>query len=118
MVFGKCVLKLVDQYSFLVLTVIFQCKSLPFFVIFLSIQFSFFLGLNPCFCVLFQTTGELICPAYHELCSVNPILTSGQCPNSCNSNGDCVDGKCHCFIGFDGHDCSKRNYPFSLFVHL
>ncbi|PWA76931.1 EGF-like, conserved site-containing protein [Artemisia annua] len=55
--------------------------------------------------------GELICPAFHELCSADPILTSGQCPSSCNSNGDCVDGKCHCFIGFNGHDCSKRSCP-------
>ncbi|KAL9996310.1 putative leishmanolysin [Helianthus debilis subsp. tardiflorus] len=55
--------------------------------------------------------GELICPAYHELCSADPISKSGQCPNSCNSNGDCVDGKCHCFIGFDGQDCSKRSCP-------
>ncbi|XP_076888292.1 uncharacterized protein LOC143538675 [Bidens hawaiensis] len=55
--------------------------------------------------------GELICPAYHELCIVSPILKTGQCPNSCSSNGDCVDGKCHCFIGFDGHDCSKRSCP-------
>ncbi|KAM0066802.1 putative leishmanolysin [Helianthus debilis subsp. tardiflorus] len=55
--------------------------------------------------------GELICPAYHELCSVDPIVASGQCPNSCNSKGDCVSGTCHCFIGFDGHDCSKRSCP-------
>ncbi|KAI3767234.1 hypothetical protein L2E82_17323 [Cichorium intybus] len=55
--------------------------------------------------------GELICPAYHELCSVNPLLVSKKCPNSCNSNGDCVDGKCLCFLGFNGHDCSKRICP-------
>ncbi|GKA76124.1 EGF-like, conserved site-containing protein [Tanacetum coccineum] len=58
-----------------------------------------------------QWKGELICPEFHELCSADPILTSGQCPNSCNSNGDCVDGKCHCFIGFNGHDCNKRSCP-------
>ncbi|KAL7607136.1 uncharacterized protein LOC111920667 [Lactuca sativa] len=57
--------------------------------------------------------GELICPAHHELCSVkkNPLLVSTQCPNSCNSNGDCVNGKCICFLGFHGHDCSKRSCP-------
>ncbi|KAI3516059.1 hypothetical protein L1887_14968 [Cichorium endivia] len=55
--------------------------------------------------------GELICPAYHELCSVNPLLVSKKFPNSCNSNGDCVDGKCLCFVGFDGHDCSKGICP-------
>ncbi|KAG8492067.1 hypothetical protein CXB51_015720 [Gossypium anomalum] len=51
--------------------------------------------------------GELICPAYHELCSTGTVSMSGQCPNSCNFNGDCVNGKCHCFLGFHGHDCSK-----------
>ncbi|XP_024039919.1 uncharacterized protein LOC18041730 isoform X1 [Citrus clementina] len=56
--------------------------------------------------------GELICPAYHELCSTGgPIAVFGQCPNSCTFNGDCVDGKCHCFLGFHGHDCSKRSCP-------
>ncbi|KAI3759066.1 hypothetical protein L6452_06639 [Arctium lappa] len=61
--------------------------------------------------------GELICPAYHELCSVNPLLISRPCPNSCNSNGDCVDGKCICFLGFDGHDCSKRSCPSNCNGH-
>ncbi|KAK6939509.1 Peptidase M8, leishmanolysin [Dillenia turbinata] len=52
--------------------------------------------------------GELICPAYHELCGMIPNPVSGECPNSCNFNGDCVDGKCHCFLGFHGQECSKR----------
>ncbi|XP_047157169.1 uncharacterized protein LOC124828014 [Vigna umbellata] len=55
--------------------------------------------------------GELICPAYHELCNTDPIAVSGQCPNSCNFNGDCVDGKCRCFLGFHGNDCSRRSCP-------
>ncbi|KAK2660467.1 hypothetical protein Ddye_007000 [Dipteronia dyeriana] len=55
--------------------------------------------------------GELICPAYHELCSTSTISVFGQCPNSCNFNGDCVDGRCQCFLGFHGHDCSKRSCP-------
>ncbi|KAK8677615.1 hypothetical protein V6N13_143141 [Hibiscus sabdariffa] len=55
--------------------------------------------------------GELICPDYHELCSTVPVQVSGQCPNSCNFNGDCVSGKCHCFPGFHGHDCSRRYCP-------
>ncbi|XP_071710687.1 uncharacterized protein [Rutidosis leptorrhynchoides] len=61
--------------------------------------------------------GELICPSYHELCSVNPHLMSQQCPDSCNSNGDCVNGKCVCFLGFDGHDCSKRSCPSKCSAH-
>ncbi|KAK7352359.1 hypothetical protein VNO80_17779 [Phaseolus coccineus] len=55
--------------------------------------------------------GELICPAYHELCDTDPVAVSGQCPNSCNFNGDCVDGKCQCFLGFRGNDCSRRTCP-------
>ncbi|KAL3022789.1 hypothetical protein AAZX31_04G033700 [Glycine max] len=55
--------------------------------------------------------GELICPAYPELCNTDPVAVSGQCPNSCNSNGDCVDGKCRCFLGFHGNDCSRRSCP-------
>ncbi|KAI3965304.1 hypothetical protein MKW92_002813 [Papaver armeniacum] len=55
--------------------------------------------------------GQLICPAYHELCSTVPVPVSGQCSSSCNFNGDCIDGKCHCFLGFHGHDCSKRSCP-------
>ncbi|CAN6582677.1 unnamed protein product [Malus baccata var. baccata] len=55
--------------------------------------------------------GELLCPAYHELCSKGLIPANGQCPKSCNFNGDCVEGRCHCFLGFHGSDCSKRTCP-------
>ncbi|GER37605.1 metalloendopeptidase / zinc ion binding protein [Striga asiatica] len=55
--------------------------------------------------------GELICPAYHELCNVGPLSSSGQCLNSCQFNGDCINGRCHCFLGFEGEDCSKRSCP-------
>lgn len=52
--------------------------------------------------------GELICPAYHELCSTSVVSMLGQCPKSCNFNGDCVDGKCRCLLGYHGHDCRHR----------
>ncbi|XP_009365609.2 leishmanolysin [Pyrus x bretschneideri] len=55
--------------------------------------------------------GELLCPAYHELCSKGLVPANGQCPKSCNFNGDCVEGRCHCFLGFHGSDCSKRTCP-------
>ncbi|GLU04392.1 hypothetical protein SLE2022_215420 [Rubroshorea leprosula] len=61
--------------------------------------------------------GELICPAYHELCSTGPLPVSGQCPNSCNLNGDCIEGNCHCFLGFHGRDCSKRSCPSNCNGH-
>ncbi|RWW22848.1 hypothetical protein GW17_00012929 [Ensete ventricosum] len=51
--------------------------------------------------------GELMCPAYQELCSSVPMSVTGQCPGSCSFNGDCIDGKCYCFLSFHGNDCSK-----------
>ncbi|KAJ1375731.1 Peptidase M8, leishmanolysin, partial [Sesbania bispinosa] len=57
--------------------------------------------------------GELICPAYHELCHTDPVSVSGQCPNSCscpsncNGNGICLsNGICECKTGYTGIDCS------------
>ncbi|KAL9270183.1 Leishmanolysin-like peptidase-like protein [Drosera capensis] len=61
--------------------------------------------------------GELMCPAYHELCSTSPPAVSGQCPNSCSFNGDCMNGRCLCFLGFHGHDCSKRSCPSNCGEH-
>eukprot|EP01018_Ginkgo_biloba_P018495 Gb_23702 [translate_table: standard] len=61
--------------------------------------------------------GELICPAYHELCDETSLALHGQCPNSCNMNGECVEGKCHCFFGFLGDDCSTRMCPADCSGH-
>lgn len=63
----------------------------------------------------FLSAGELICPAYHELCSKDSVSVPGKCPNTCNFNGDCVDGKCFCFLGYHGHDCSEREHLYFLF---
>uniref|UniRef100_H2YAD3 EGF-like domain-containing protein n=1 Tax=Ciona savignyi TaxID=51511 RepID=H2YAD3_CIOSA len=30
-----------------------------------------------------------------------------DCPKKCNSNGDCVNGLCKCFPGYQGTDCSQ-----------
>ncbi|WOG99020.1 hypothetical protein DCAR_0418366 [Daucus carota subsp. sativus] len=61
--------------------------------------------------------GELICPAYHELCKKDPVPVPGRCPNSCHFNGDCIDGRCRCFLGFSGRDCSKRSCPSNCSGH-
>ncbi|XP_023545765.1 leishmanolysin homolog [Cucurbita pepo subsp. pepo] len=61
--------------------------------------------------------GELLCPAYHELCSKDSVSVPGKCPNTCSFNGDCVDGKCFCFLGYHGHDCSKRSCPNNCSGH-
>ncbi|XP_077417033.1 tenascin isoform X3 [Vanacampus margaritifer] len=35
-----------------------------------------------------------------------PNCTEPECPNDCQDQGRCVDGKCACFEGFSGDDCS------------
>ncbi|GLD59521.1 tenascin-like protein [Lates japonicus] len=42
-------------------------------------------------------------------CSIKPDIA--ECPNECSDQGRCVDGKCACFLGFSGPDCSKSNCP-------
>ncbi|XP_057688201.1 tenascin isoform X1 [Corythoichthys intestinalis] len=34
-----------------------------------------------------------------------PNCTEPECPNDCQDQGRCVDGKCECFEGFTGDDC-------------
>ncbi|KAI3358973.1 hypothetical protein L3Q82_015347 [Scortum barcoo] len=42
-------------------------------------------------------------------CSIKPKVD--ECPNECSDQGRCVDGKCVCFPGFSGPDCSESNCP-------
>ncbi|XP_029919747.1 tenascin [Myripristis murdjan] len=42
-------------------------------------------------------------------CSIKPGVD--ECPNECSDQGRCVDGKCVCFPGFSGPDCSQSNCP-------
>ncbi|XP_071396736.1 tenascin-like [Centroberyx affinis] len=42
-------------------------------------------------------------------CSIKPEVD--ECPNECSDQGRCVDGKCVCFPGFSGPDCSQSNCP-------
>ncbi|XP_074468539.1 tenascin isoform X2 [Sebastes fasciatus] len=42
-------------------------------------------------------------------CSIKP--KTDECPNECSDQGRCVDGKCVCFPGFSGPDCSESNCP-------
>ncbi|CAK6981179.1 tenascin isoform X1 [Scomber scombrus] len=42
-------------------------------------------------------------------CSMKPKID--ECPNECSDQGRCVDGKCVCFPGFSGPDCSDSNCP-------
>ncbi|KAM7392502.1 hypothetical protein PAMA_007563 [Pampus argenteus] len=37
-----------------------------------------------------------------------PNCTEPECPNNCQDQGLCVDGKCECFKGFSGEDCTLK----------
>ncbi|KAL0979161.1 hypothetical protein UPYG_G00181500 [Umbra pygmaea] len=73
-----------------------------------------------------QITGEVATKPYcngrgnfsTETCSCvcepgwkGPNCTEPECPNYCQDQGRCVDGKCVCFEGFDGDDCSMELCP-------
>uniref|UniRef100_H2UCY9 Teneurin-4 n=1 Tax=Takifugu rubripes TaxID=31033 RepID=H2UCY9_TAKRU len=48
-----------------------------------------------------------------ETVSFLPTATDSidDCPSNCFGNGDCVAGKCHCFLGFKGPDCGRTACP-------
>ncbi|CAN9503453.1 unnamed protein product [Ophioblennius macclurei] len=54
----------------------------------------------------------------HSTCSClcnpgweGPDCSVSSCPDECNDNGRCVDGKCVCHQGFTGDDCSQPMCP-------
>uniref|UniRef100_A0A8C7RFC5 Tenascin Cb n=1 Tax=Oncorhynchus mykiss TaxID=8022 RepID=A0A8C7RFC5_ONCMY len=70
-----------------------------------------------------QITGEVATKPYcngrgnfsTETCSCvcepgwkGPNCTEPECPNFCQDQGRCIDGKCVCFEGFYGDDCSME----------
>ncbi|XP_016392105.1 tenascin-N-like isoform X1 [Sinocyclocheilus rhinocerous] len=40
-----------------------------------------------------------------------PNCSISSCPDECNDNGRCVDGRCVCYEGYTGHDCSQLTCP-------
>ncbi|XP_035276714.1 tenascin-N [Anguilla anguilla] len=40
-----------------------------------------------------------------------PDCSASSCPDECNDNGRCVDGRCQCHAGYGGHDCSQLLCP-------
>ncbi|CAL8280167.1 unnamed protein product [Lota lota] len=40
-----------------------------------------------------------------------PDCSTSTCPDDCNDNGRCVDGRCVCHQGYTGHDCSQLGCP-------
>uniref|UniRef100_A0AAQ5XGR1 Tenascin N n=1 Tax=Amphiprion ocellaris TaxID=80972 RepID=A0AAQ5XGR1_AMPOC len=54
----------------------------------------------------------------HDTCSClcnpgweGPDCSISSCPDECNDNGRCVDGKCVCHQGYTGDDCSQLMCP-------
>ncbi|CAJ1072211.1 tenascin-N [Xyrichtys novacula] len=54
----------------------------------------------------------------HDSCSClcdpgweGPDCSDSTCPDDCNDNGRCVDGKCVCHEGFTGDDCNQLSCP-------
>ncbi|XP_041752040.2 tenascin-N isoform X3 [Coregonus clupeaformis] len=54
----------------------------------------------------------------HDTCSCQcnpgwegPDCSISTCPDECNDNGRCVDGKCVCLAGYTGSDCSQPMCP-------
>ncbi|KAF4117401.1 tenascin-N isoform X2 [Onychostoma macrolepis] len=54
----------------------------------------------------------------HDSCSCKcnpgwegPDCSISSCPDECNDNGRCVDGRCVCYEGYTGRDCSQLTCP-------
>ncbi|XP_072220687.1 tenascin-N isoform X2 [Leuresthes tenuis] len=54
----------------------------------------------------------------HDSCSClcnpgweGPDCSVSTCPDECNDNGRCVDGKCVCHQGYTGEDCGQLRCP-------
>ncbi|KAL4489365.1 hypothetical protein ABPG72_019020 [Tetrahymena utriculariae] len=48
--------------------------------------------------------GTIFCPLDFEMTCTSPQ----DCPNSCSSQGICINGYCMCVDGYAGIDCSQR----------
>uniref|UniRef100_A0AAR2L3S2 Tenascin C n=1 Tax=Pygocentrus nattereri TaxID=42514 RepID=A0AAR2L3S2_PYGNA len=79
-----------------------------------------------------QVTGEVTTKPYcsgrgnysTETCSCvcdpgwkGPNCSEPECPNFCQDQGRCVDGKCICFEGFAGEDCGIELCPVDCGEH-
>ncbi|XP_034147426.1 tenascin-N isoform X2 [Esox lucius] len=40
-----------------------------------------------------------------------PDCSISTCPDECNDQGRCVDGKCVCYSGYTGSDCGQQSCP-------
>ena len=54
---------------------------------------------------IFEGNNYIICPDVSKICKAEL-----SCPNDCSSHGRCLaNGKCWCYVGFTGEDCSVQN---------
>ncbi|XP_063074994.1 tenascin-N isoform X2 [Engraulis encrasicolus] len=54
-----------------------------------------------------QDTCKCLCDPGWE----GPDCSLSTCPDDCNDNGRCVDGRCVCHVGYTGDDCSQLLCP-------
>ncbi|KAJ8406194.1 hypothetical protein AAFF_G00304250 [Aldrovandia affinis] len=54
-----------------------------------------------------QDTCSCLCDAGWE----GPDCSATSCPDECNDNGRCVDGRCVCYQGYGGDDCGQLLCP-------
>lgn len=71
--------------------IVSQSRSLSVHVSFVSLRLSL---------------SDALCQSFS--CCVH--LFSDQCPVVCNNQGEIVEGRCRCFQGFKGPDCSLREH--------
>jgi hypothetical protein len=57
-----------------------------------------------------------VCPPYYELCDSTLPYIPGECRHACYLNGECVNGECHCFLGFNGEYCNQRKSAHLLLL--
>uniref|UniRef100_A0A4W5Q6J7 Tenascin N n=1 Tax=Hucho hucho TaxID=62062 RepID=A0A4W5Q6J7_9TELE len=75
-----------------------------------------------CVCQEAVWLGRVVCSGHgtyqHNTCSCQcnpswegPKCSISTCPDECNDNGRCVDGKCVCHAGYTGNDCGQLMCP-------